>query len=51
MVRYWDIQIDKAIKLSKIRIKHLEKHGMGNSAMLEKKILQKQERQRELIKK
>ncbi len=48
MVRYWDIQIDKGIALTKMRIKHMEKHGMGASAMLEKNILKKQERHKEL---
>ncbi len=48
MVRFWDIQIDKGIKLTKMRIKHLEKHGDGAVAMKEKQILQKQERHKEL---
>ncbi len=48
MVRYWDIQIEKGIALTKSRIKHLEKHGMGAEAMLEKTRLKKQERHKEL---
>ncbi len=48
MVRFWDIQLEKAIKLSKFRIKHHEKHGCGNNVMQDKKALQKQERKREL---
>jgi len=48
MVRYWDIQIEKGIRLTKMRIKHCEKHGMGETAMREKSILQKQERHKKL---
>ncbi len=48
MVRFWDKQIDEAIKVSKYRIKHLEKHGNGDTAMKEKQILKKQERAKEL---
>ncbi len=48
MVRYWDIQIDKGIKLTKYRIKHCEKHGMGETAMREKAILVKQERHKKV---
>ncbi len=48
--KFWDIQLDKAIKKTKIRIKQAEKHGIGNAAIAEKKILQKQERSRELRK-
>ncbi len=50
MVNPWDIAVDKGIKLTKIRIKHMEKHGMGTEAMKEKSILKKQERHRELEK-
>jgi len=50
MVRYWDEQIDRAIKITKYRIKHAEKHGMGAMAINEKQILQKQERQLQLRK-
>ncbi len=50
MVRWWDVQIDKGIALTKERIKHLEKHGNGDSVMYEKQILKKQERHRELEK-
>ncbi len=48
MVRPWDEAVLKGIKLTKIRIKHLEKHGMGSEAMKEKNILKKQERHKEL---
>ncbi len=48
MVRWWDIQIDKGIKLTKMRIKHHEKHGNGDVAQREKQILKKQERHKQL---
>jgi len=48
MVRPWDEAIIKGIALTKSRIKHMEKHGMGDSAQKEKKILQKQERHKQL---
>ncbi len=50
MVKFWDIQIEKAIKLTKFRIKHHEKHGNGNVAMQDKEILRKQERKQQLRK-
>ncbi len=48
MVKFWDKQIEIGIKLTKYRIKHLEKHGNGDTAMKEKSILKKQERHKEL---
>jgi len=48
MVKYWDEQIKKGIALTKMRIKHMEKHGMGTNAMQEKARLKKQERKQEL---
>ncbi len=48
MVRWWDSQIDKGIKLTKMRIKHMEKHGMGDSVQAEKFRLKKQERNKQL---
>ncbi len=48
MVNFWDEQIDKGIALSKARIKHFEKHGIGAEAIKQKKILQQQERHKEL---
>ncbi len=48
MVKPWSVEIDDAIKLTKKRIKHLEKHGNGDSAMQEKRILTKQERHKTL---
>ncbi len=48
MVKYWDEQIDKGIKLTKARIKHHEKHGEGNSTMEDKARLKKQERHKQL---
>jgi len=47
---WWDVQLDRAIALSKIRIRHHEKHGCGDNAMQDKKCLKKQERKRELRK-
>ncbi len=47
-MKWWDIQIDKGIKLSKSRIKHHEKHGNGDVAMEDKAILKKQERHKQL---
>ncbi len=47
---FWAIQLDKAILRTKIRIKHCETHGIGNSAMQEKAILKLQERTKELRK-
>ncbi len=47
---FWDEQIDIGIKLTKARIKHLEKHGNGDTAMQEKRILVKQERHKQLLK-
>ncbi len=48
MVKFWDIQIEKGIKLTKYRIAHLEKHGNGDTAMREKAILKKQERHKQV---
>ncbi len=48
MVRPKDEDLKKAIKISKIRIKHCEAHGLGSSAMQEKEILKKQQRMLEL---
>jgi len=50
MVRFWDIQIDKGIKLTKYRIRHHEIHGNGDVVMIEKQILKKQERHKQLRK-
>ncbi len=50
MVKYWDVQIDKGIALTKMRIKHHEKHGCGNSVIQDKEILKRQERNKELRK-
>ncbi len=49
MVRPWDKDIEYAIKTTKFRIKHHEKHGNGDVVIKEKKILQKQERQKQII--
>jgi len=50
LVKYWDVQIERAIKLTKMRIKHHEKHGCGNNVMQDKSNLKKQERKRDLRK-
>jgi len=50
MVKYWDEQIEKGIKLTKFRIKHYEKHGRGLLVIEEKAKLKKQERNRDLRK-
>ncbi len=50
MVRWWDIQIDKGIALTKMRIKHHEKHGNGDATMRDKARLQKQERHKQVRK-
>ncbi len=49
MVDVWAEAREKGIKITKYRIKHAEKHGMGDMAIHEKKILQKQERHRDLM--
>ncbi len=48
MVKFWDKQINDAIKRTKFRIKHHEKHGNGDVAMQDKRILLKQERNKKL---
>ncbi len=48
MVKPWDELIKKGIRITKYRIAHMEKHGMGSSAMEEKNILKKQERAKQL---
>ncbi len=48
MVKPKDELLDYAIKNTKMRIKHMERHGMGKNAMEEKAILQKQERIKQL---
>ncbi len=50
MVRFWDIQIDKGIAITKMRIKHHEKHGCGENVIHDKSILKKKERHKELRK-
>ncbi len=47
-MRPWDVAIEKGIQISKYRIKHLEKHGEGDTAMKEKQILKKQERHKQV---
>ncbi len=48
MVKYWEKQIEIGIKLTKFRIQHCEKHGLGDTAMREKAILKKQERHKQV---
>ncbi len=43
MVEWWTVEIDRAIKITKARIKHHEKHGCGKNVMIDKACLQKQE--------
>jgi len=50
MVKPWKLAREKAIKITKYRIQHLEKHGDGASAMEEKARLKKQERHHQLQK-
>ncbi len=45
---FWSDAIDKGIALTKYRIKHMEKHGVGNTAMKEKEILKRQERHKQV---
>ncbi len=40
--------LDWSIKNTKMRIQHMEKHGVGDTAIKEKNILKKQQRKREL---
>ncbi len=47
---WWSKQREKAIKISKFRIAHHEKHGNGDTVMREKNILKKQERHHQLMK-
>ncbi len=48
MVKPKHDMLDEAIKVTKMRIKHCEKNGMGKNVMEEKNILKKQERKKEL---
>ncbi len=48
MVNVKDKDLEKAIKLYKMRIKHHEKHGCGTNIIQDKAILKKQERTKEL---
>jgi len=50
LVEFWTEQIDKGIALTKMRIKHHEKHGCGNNVLADKARLQKQERHKQLRK-
>ncbi len=45
-MRYWDEQIKKGIALTKMRIKHHEKHGNGKVVMEDKARLVKQEKKK-----
>ncbi len=44
MVKPWQEARKKGIALTKYRIAHMEKHGVGNTAIEEKRILVKQQR-------
>jgi len=48
MVKPWDEDIIKGIKITKFRIKHHEIHGCGDNTMRDKAILKKQERHKQL---
>ncbi len=48
MVDVHKIELEKAIRLSKARIKHHEKHGCGTNVIQDKIILKKQERKMEV---
>ncbi len=50
MVKPKDDLLNWSIKNTKMRIKHMEKHGNGSVAIKEKQILAKQERIKELRK-
>ncbi len=50
MVKHIDINLKKAIEVTRMRIKFAEKNGIGQSAMQEKEILKKQLRSQELRK-
>ncbi len=45
---YWSVQIDRSIAITKMRIKHHEKHGCGYNVIKDKACLAKQERHRDL---
>ncbi len=45
---YHGDRLAKAIKITKFRIKHHEKHGCGTNVIQDKRTLQIQERKREL---
>jgi len=49
LVKYWVTQQKRAIKITKMRIKHHEIHGNGKIAMDEKFTLQKQEKHLKVI--
>ncbi len=50
MVKFWLMQLEKSILKTKDRIKMMEKHGVGKSAMQEKATLQKQQKKLEDMK-
>ncbi len=43
-----DVNLERAIRITKMRIAHHEKHGCGNNVIKDKECLKKQERKREL---
>jgi len=48
LVEIWTEDIDKGIALTKMRIKHHEKHGCGNNVIADKARLKKQEHHRDV---
>jgi len=48
LVEVWTEDILKGIKLTKMRIKHHEKHGCGTNVIADKATLKKQEHHRDV---
>jgi len=44
VLTWWEEQIETGIAITKMRIKHHEKHGCGTNVIKDKAKLQKQER-------
>jgi len=45
LVKFWEESLKWNIKELKIRVAHMEKHGIGNTAIKEKAMLSKVEKQ------
>lgn len=48
MVKFWDNELQKSIKKTKIRVQFCEKHGIGDTTIHEKSNLKKAERKLQL---